>query len=400
MLSAPVFSSQLEDFRKEVRQFIQNHLPADVRQMVACEQMDIPREKQVRWHRILRDKGGWCCPSWPKQFGGPSWSDEQQYIFEQELSLNDAPRLMIYGVGMLGPTLFEYGTEQQREQILPGILNADTLWCQGFSEPDSGSDLASLSCRLTPAGDGFVINGSKIWTSEAHIADWIFGLFRSSTGDRKQQGITFALVDLASPGITIRPLEMFEGTHEVNQVYFDEVRIPKDNVVGELGQGWEIGKYLLSLERFGTAEVSRTKASLQRLIQLAFAKKPGTERLIDDDRFAERVFAIERSLHALELTERRLLLSQQRSESISVAASMMKIRGTEIQSDVFRLTAEAGAHFANIDQPRGEFSATYDSPYQPSDAARNYFNYRKTAIYSGSNEIQRNIIAKAQLGLS
>ena len=400
MLNAPKFNSELEQFRLDVREFIQQNLPDDIRQKVACEQMDLPREDQVRWHRILKQKGGWCCPSWPTHHGGPGWTDEQQYIFERELSLNDAPRLMVYGVGMLGPTLFQYGTQAQRLKFLPAILNADTLWCQGFSEPESGSDLASLQCRMVTDGDDFIVNGSKIWTSEAHIADWIFGLFRSSVGDRKQQGISFLMIDLSTPGVSIRPLKLFEQTHEVNQVYFDQVRVPKENLVGQLGQGWEIGKYLLGLERFGTAEVSRTKASMKRLTQLAFASTPGGSRLIDDVDFAERYCRIERALFALELTERRLLLGDQRAEAIDTGASMLKIRGTEIQSDVFRLTAEASAWFAAIDLPRAELNTVADHPYQPADAARNYFNYRKTPIYSGSNEIQRNIIAKAELGLS
>ena len=399
MLRAPPFNSELEDFRHTVREFIRVNLPDHIRQQVAAEKMDLPREDQVCWHRILRDNGGWCCPAWPKEHGGPGWSDEQQYVFEQELALGNAPRLMIYGVGMLGPTLFEYGSEQQRERILPDILNADTFWCQGFSEPGSGSDLASLNCRMTPDGDDYIVNGSKIWTSEAHLADWIFGLFRSSVEARKQQGITFLLIDLASPGVTVRPLKIFEDTHEVNQVFFDQVRVPKENVVGRLGEGWEIGKYLLSLERFGTAEVSRTKATMQRLTELAFAEIPGGTRLIDHVDFAERFCRAERALHALEMTERRILLGDQRAESIGTGASMLKIRGTEIQSDVFRLTAEASAHFAHIDIPRSQAGCHSDSPYQPGDAARNYFNYRKTPIYSGSNEIQRNIIAKLELDL-
>lgn len=400
MLSAPPFDSQLEEFRQTTRQFIENNLPDDIRDLVARERMDLPREAQVRWHRILKNQGGWCCPSWPKSYGGPGWSDEQQYIFEQELSLNNAPRLMIYGVGMLGPTLFKYGTEQQKARYLPDILNGNTFWCQGFSEPNSGSDLASLQCRMTLDGDEYVVNGSKIWTSEAHLADWIFGLFRSGHGERKQQGISFLMIDLASRGVSVRPLKIFEQTHEVNQVFFDHVRVPVENVVGDVGQGWEIGKYLLGLERFGTAEVSRTKASMKRLTQLAFTTAPGATRLIDQVDFAERYCQIERSLHALEITERRLLLNDRHTDSIDTGASMLKIRGTEIQSDVFRLTAEAHAHFAAIDLPDDATTNAIDNPCQPDDAARNYFNYRKTPIYSGSNEIQRNIIAKAELGLT
>ena len=399
MLNTPKFSPELEEFRKTIQEFIRTNLPDDIRKMVAAEQMDLPREAQARWHRILRDRGGWCCPSWPAEYGGPQWNDAQQYIFEQELALNDAPRLMIYGVGMLGPTLFKYGNDAQKKRILPDILNADTFWCQGFSEPDSGSDLASLRCDAKREGDEYVINGSKIWTSEAHIADWIFGLFRTRKGNRKQEGITFLMIDLATTGITIDPLLLFEGTHEVNQVHFDNVRIPVDNRVGEEDHGWEIGKYLLGLERFGTAEVSRTKASLERLRRIATSEVAGGSRLMDDAAFAEQFDKLEISLHALEMTERRFLLDDSVSQSLGAEASMLKVRGTEIQCDVLRLTALAGANFAQIDHPRDQSDWNPNSPYAPGHAARNYFNYRKTPIYSGSNEIQRNIVAKVSLGL-
>lgn len=399
MLNTPPFSPELEEFRTTVREFIRENLPEDIQRMVATEQMDLPREAQARWHRILRDRGGWCCPSWPSQYGGPQWNDAQQYIFEQELALNDAPRLMIYGVGMLGPTLFKYGSEFQKETILPDILDANTFWCQGFSEPNSGSDLASLKCEAQRVGDEYIINGSKIWTSEAHIADWIFGLFRTGKGARKQQGITFLMIDLSTPGITIEPLLLFESTHEVNQVYFEDVRVPVENRVGMEDHGWEIGKHLLGLERFGTAEVSRTKASLERLRRIAHSEVPGGSRLIDDASFAEQFDKLEISLHALEMTERRFLLDEDASKSLGAEASMLKVRGTEIQCDVFRLTAQAGAHFSQIDLPRDQIDSDSNTPYLPGHSARNYFNYRKTPIYSGSNEIQRNIVAKAALGL-
>jgi len=398
-LNAPAFDDELEKFRSRVRQAIRSHLPDDIRIMVAREQMDLPKQAQRRWHRILRDLGGWCCPSWPKQYGGPGWSDAQQYIFEQELALNDAPRAMLYGVSMLGPTLFEYGSSEQKQRFLPDILNANTFWCQGYSEPGAGSDLASLKCRANWNGSHYIVNGSKIWTSEAHIADWIFGLFRSATGEKKQYGISFLMIDMASAGVSVRPLAMFEGTHEVNEVHFDNVEVPAENLVGEENDGWKIGKYLLGLERFGTAEVSRTKASLQRLKKLAYSDIPGGTRLIDDFAFAERLAQIEMSLYALEVTERKILFESGDDHPPGAEASLLKVRGTEIQSDVFRLTAETAAHFAPIDIGRVGEHRLSDHPYTPTDAARNYFNYRKTPIYSGSNEIQRNIVAKAKLGL-
>lgn len=399
MLDLPSFDPAVEKFRREIRAFIRGNLPEDVRLMVAREQMDLPREAQVRWHRILRDQGGWCCPSWPEEHGGPGWSDQQQYVFEQELSFNDAPRLMVYGVGMLGPTLFRYGTPEQRETILPGILDASTLWCQGFSEPNAGSDLASLQCRAERIGNEYVINGSKIWTSEAHIADWIFGVFRTSLEGKKQAGITFLMMDMKSAGISVAPLLLFEGTHEVNQVFFDNVKVPVTQRVGDENDGWNVAKYLLSLERFGTAELSRTRATLGRLRRAAESANPVTgSRLMDDPGFADKVSRIEVSLHALELTERRFLFEKRR-DSQGAEASMLKIRGTEIQCDAYRLAAEAGMNLAQIDVVRSDLNVAVADPFRPSDVARNYFNFRKTPIYSGSNEIQRNIIAKAVLGL-
>ncbi len=399
MLVAPPFDIELEQFRDTVRSAICSALPADIRNLVAREQMDLPKSMQCRWHRILRDLGGWCCPGWPAEFGGPGWSDTQQYIFEQELSLNDAPRLMIYGVGMLGPTLFRYGSEWQKQKFLPEILNGDVFWCQGYSEPSAGSDLAALQCQATRNGKEFVVNGSKIWTSEAHIADWLFGLFRTRSDGTRQQGITFLMIDLASPGITVQPLALFEGTHEVNQVYFENVKVPEQNMVGEQHHGWEVGKYLLGLERFGTAEVSRTKASLRRLKNIACAALDGGLRLIDDPVFADRLAEIEMELFALELTERRFLLAADADDQIGSKASLLKVRGTEIQNDVFRLTAQASGNFAAMDIGRNPTDKAAQSPYAPSDAARNYFNYRKTPIYSGTNEIQRTIVAKSVLRL-
>ena len=400
MLAIPQFILSVEDFRLQVRTFIQDHLPDDIRSMVAREIMDLPREAQVRWHRMLKNQGGWCCPSWPKEYGGPGWSDEQQYVFEQEIALNDAPRLMIYGAGMLGPTLFKYGTDEQLGRFLPGILNADTLWCQGFSEPGSGSDLASLQCRAVRDGECYVVNGSKIWTSEAHIADWIFGIFRTSNEGKKQAGITFMMIDLKSPGISVRPLLLFEGTHEVNQVFFEDVRVPVNQRLGEESQGWEIAKHLLGLERFGTAEVARTRAALGRLKKLASAANPCSgKRLIDEPEYADRICRIETALHALELTERRFLFGSQ-NEDQGAESSMLKIRGTELQCDTFRLAAQAAGTLSLIDMPRSaSIDHPADHPFAASDAARNYFNYRKTPIYSGSNEVMRNIIAKSVLGL-
>jgi len=365
-----------EAFRQEVREFMRSNLPDDIRAKVAEERMDLPKEDQRRWHRIL-DKQGWAVPSWPKELGGSGWTDEQFYIFERELSLADAPRNTVYGVGMLAPTIIEYGTDQQKAEILPRIKNADDFWCQGFSEPGAGSDLAALKCKAENKGDHYLINGSKMWTSEAHIADRMFGLFRTDSLGKKQHGITFILVDMNAPGVEVSPIKTFDGGGtEINQVFFTDVKVPIENRVGEEHQGWGLAKYLLSLERFGTAEVSRSMRTLQRLKAFASNQTRGNLRLIDDPDFKQRLTRAELTLRAV------------------------KLKGTEVQNDILELLHDAVGVHALIDmgdpEEAGELPA---GPEEAGYAARAHFNFRKTMIYAGSNEIQKTIMAKAVLGL-
>jgi len=394
-------TAELRAFRDQVRNFVRTALPDDIRRKVAQERMDLPREDQQRWHKILRAKG-WACPGWPQIHGGPGFSDDQRYVLERELALGDAPRSMIYGEGMLGPTVMAYGTEEQKRRILPGILEGDVLWCQGFSEPNAGSDLAALQCkaerRADAQGEHYIINGSKMWTSEGHIADWLFGLFRTDNSGRKQEGITFLVLDLKSPGVDVRPILLFEGTHEVNQVFFDNVRVPVENRLGEEHKGWSIAKYLLSLERFGTAEVSRSLASLGRLKAFLCARDPFRDSVAQKEAVERRVAELEIELDALEITEVRFLFQPDGSNAVGPEASMLKIRGTEIQADIFELAMMcAGAHA--LAARRDESATDARAAKLGQDTAYPYFNFRKTAIYAGSNEIQRNIIAKAVLGL-
>jgi alkylation response protein AidB-like acyl-CoA dehydrogenase len=387
----------LRSFREDVRTFVRANLPEDIRRKVAQERMDLPREDQQRWHKILRAKG-WACPGWPKAHGGPGFSDDQRYVFEREIALGDAPRSMIYGEGMLGPTVMAYGTDEQKRQILPGILEGDVFWCQGFSEPNAGSDLASLSCKAEHVGDHYVLNGSKMWTSEGHIADWMFGLFRTDNSGRKQEGITFLVLDLKSPGVTVRPILLFEGTHEVNQVFFDNVRVPTTQRLGEEHKGWTIAKYLLSLERFGTAEISRSLASLGRLKAFLKDHDPFRHTPHEKDAVERRVAELEMELDALEITEVRFLFKQDGANEVGPEASMLKVRGTEIQGDIFELTMTC-AGGAALGSRRDESGVNIEATRRGQDSALPYFNFRKTLIYAGSNEIQRNIIAKAVLGL-
>ena len=390
-------TAELRAFREEVRTFVRANLPEEIRRKVAQERMDLPREDQQRWHKILRAKG-WACPGWPKAFGGPGFTDDQRYVFERELALADAPRSMIYGEGMLGPTIMAYGTEAQKRQILPGILEGDVFWCQGFSEPNAGSDLAALQCKAERVGDHYVLNGSKMWTSEGHIADWMFGLFRTDNSGRKQEGITFLVLDLRSPGVTVRPILLFEGTHEVNQVFFDNVRVPVESRLGDEHKGWGIAKYLLSLERFGTAEVSRSLASLARLKTFLKREDPFRHAPDQKDSIERRVAELEMELDALEITEVRFLFKQDGANEVGPEASMLKVRGTEIQQDIFELSMMCAGTYA-LGARREESGADFAATGRGQDSAYPYFNFRKTAIYAGSNEIQRNIIAKAVLGL-
>ncbi|WP_419905158.1 acyl-CoA dehydrogenase family protein [Kiloniella sp.] len=388
------FDAQAEDFRAEVRSFVESNLPDDIRAKVSEEEMILPQDMMQRWHHALY-KQGWGCPSWPVEHGGAGWSDEQHYLFEREIALADAPRPIPYGVVMLAPCLMEYGSKVQQEKFLPGILTGDQLWCQGFSEPNAGSDLASLKCKAELEGNHYVINGSKTWTSDAHVADWMFGLFRTDSSGRKQQGITFLMIDMKSEGVTISPLENFEGTHEVNQVFFDNVRVPVDNRVGEENEGWGVAKYLLGLERFGTAEVGRSLASLGRLKKLAKSIKIGTKTLLDDMDFMNEVAQAEIALRALEVTEQRFLFGPGGSESMGAEASMLKVRGTEIQQDILELAHQALGYHAHA-----EIDETATGPaHNPAAIAKAHYNFRKTSIYAGSNEIQKTIIAKAVLGL-
>ncbi len=391
------FSDEVETFRGEVRTFVSESLPEGIRRKVAAERMDLPRDDQQCWHKILYDKG-WACPAWPKEYGGTGWSDEKSYVFEREIALCDAPRPLTFGVGMLAPTIMEFGTDEQKRRFLPPIAKADILWCQGFSEPNAGSDLASLQCKAARDGDEYVINGTKTWTTDGHICDWMFGLFRTDSSGKKQQGISVLLIDLGSPGITMTPILTYDGTYEINQVFFDGVRVPVVNRLGEEHQGWGIGKYMLGLERFGTAEVSRSLASLGRLKRLAASTIRNGASLMETPAFAGKIGRVEIELRALEVTEQRFLFRPGGADAMGAEACMLKIRGTELQQRIYELTVEAlgyDAHFALQEESIAPIGAPGDAGH----ATRAYFNFRKTSIYSGSNEIQKNIIAKAVLGL-
>ncbi|HEY0878411.1 MAG TPA: acyl-CoA dehydrogenase family protein [Zeimonas sp.] len=388
------YSAEERAFRDEVRAWLDASVPAGLRRKV-LDHEELTKDDLVAWHRILADKG-WIAPAWPTQWGGTDWSPVQRYLFEEECAYAGAPPIVPFGVAMCAPVLLQFGTEAQKERFLPRIYRADDFWCQGYSEPGSGSDLASLKTRAQRRGDRFVLNGQKIWTTMAHFADWIFCLVRTdSAASRKQEGISFLLVDMKTPGITVRPLILLDEGHEVNEVFFDDVEVPLENLVHRENEGWTVAKYLLGHERLNTGRIGGSKRELARLKELAARATKDGHALIDDVRFRDRLSRVEIELMALEITNLRFVDEMRRNGRIGPEVSMLKIRGTEIQQALTELRMQVAGPFAQMFRP-----IDYDGFDETTAAvAPRYFNFRKTSIYAGSNEIQRNIIAKNALGL-
>lgn len=397
-LDAFLLDDRVVPFRTRVRRFLERSLPADIRAAGEAERMDIDKDDQRRWHKILHAER-LACSGWTESHGGPGLSDGERYVLEREMALAGAPRPMIYGVTMLGPALIAHGSPDQQARFLPPILEGDVFWCQGFSEANAGSDLASLQCSAHRDGDEYVINGHKMWTSEAHIADWMFGLFRTDASGRKQQGITFLLLDMNSAGVSVRPIKTFDGTGiEINQVFFDGVRVPASQRIGPEGGGWAIAKDLLAAERFGNAEVSRSMASLARLRQFCERRRPDGRRLIVDPNVGRRLAALHVALRAVERTELRFLAHG--GEALGAEAALLKLRGTEVQNEILAAAADLlGPLVAYHTDDHSGQAMPIAAPPELHHALRSHFNYRKTMIYGGSNEIQRNILVKAVLQL-
>jgi alkylation response protein AidB-like acyl-CoA dehydrogenase len=382
-------------FRDEVRGWLRDNLPAELREKVVHYDR-LSKEDLLRWHRILA-RQGWIAPSWPREWGGTDWNVVQRYVFEEECGYAGAPPLIPFGLSMCAPVLLKFGTEAQKRRFLPRIYNGDDFWCQGYSEPGSGSDLASLKTRAVRRGGHYVVSGQKTWTTLAHYADWIFCLVRTgSAEDKKQEGISFLLVDMKTPGITVRPLILMDGEHEVNEVFFDDVKVPMENLVFEENKGWTVAKYLLGHERMGTARIGTSKREMETLKEFAAKQMKDGKPLSDDPRFRDKLSRLEIELMALEITNLRFLDQLRGGKAPGADVSMLKITGTEIQQEITELMMQAVGPMA---QP---FASTEGAPafdeFTAALAPR-YCNFRKTSIYAGSNEIQRNIIAKLALGL-
>ncbi|MFZ6776111.1 acyl-CoA dehydrogenase family protein [Undibacterium sp. Ji83W] len=385
-------------FRDQVRNYLEANLPQDLQQKVLNHKR-LSREDFVRWHKILA-KQGWVATGWPAEYGGTGWTATQRHIFEEECARAGTPAILPFGVNMVAPVIMAFGNQAQKDYYLPRILSCEDWWCQGYSEPGSGSDLASLKTRAERDGDHYIVNGQKTWTTLAQHADMIFCLVRTDTGVRKQEGISFLLIDMKTPGITVRPIIMLDEEHEVNEVFFDNVKVPVENLIGEENKGWTYAKYLLGHERTNIAAVGRAKRELQFLKRIAAKHQKNGLPLIDDAVYASKVASLEVELMALEITVLRVI--SQDSGRPGPEASLLKIKGTEIQQRLTELMVEAVGPYGLPFDPAFLEGETEHSIVGDDDAAPlapYYFNFRKTSIYGGSNEIQKNIITQMILGL-
>ncbi|CAI8424592.1 MAG: acyl-CoA dehydrogenase family protein [PS1 clade bacterium] len=384
-------------FREEVRSFIEENYPKN---LGALERSDMSKEDLLAWHKVLHTRG-WVAPSWPVEFGGTDWTVTQRYIFNEESARYGTVPPMPFGVQMLGPVIYTFGNQEQKDWVLPGILSGKDWWCQGYSEPGAGSDLAALKTKAVLEGDEYVVNGHKIWTTLAQHADWMFCLVRTTTSDKRQDGISFLLIDMKTPGITVRPIITIDGGHEVNEVFLEDVRVPAKNLVGEQDKGWTIAKFLLGNERSGIAGVARSKKAIDRLREIARGELENGDPLLSSADFSRKIAELEVDLTALEYTELRTLAAESQGQGPGPESSILKIKGTEIQQRITELTMEAVGNYAAPWVPQLDVGDNYLAigPDQSHGVSQTYFNTRKTSIYGGSNEIQRNIIAKMVLGL-
>jgi len=393
-------SAEEASFRAEVRDFVQRELPADIRDRVLNFQR-VEREDYVRWQKILHAKG-WGAPAWPREHGGTGWNATQRVIFEEECFTAGAPRQMPFGLSMCAPVLMAFGTEAQKAKFLPRIIAMEDWWCQGYSEPGAGSDLASLKTRAQRQGDRYIVNGQKTWTSFAHWANWIFCLVRTDSEAKPQTGISFLLIDMNSPGVTVRPIKTLDQGADVNEVFFDDVAVPLENLVGEENKGWTIAKYLLGHERTNIAGIGMCKRLMRRLKEMARTHMKRGRPLIEDPTFRDRIAQLDMQLLCHEWSLMRVISLESASKTIGPEASVLKIRGSEIQQDLTELLMDIAGPYAVPFVPEAlEPDSTFDTAGDPllNPLAGQFLDMRKISIYGGANEIQKNIIAKAILGL-
>jgi alkylation response protein AidB-like acyl-CoA dehydrogenase len=393
------FSPEDLAFQKEVRDFIAENYPAELRGK-QDEGEELAKEDFLAWHKVLYRKG-WIAPAWPVEYGGTGWTPTQRFIFSEETARADCIRLLPFGLAMVGPVIYTFGTPEQKAYFLPRILSGEDWWCQGYSEPGSGSDLASLRTMAVRDGDDYIVNGQKTWTTLAQHADWGFFLVRTDKEAKQQEGISFLLIDMKSPGITVRPIITLGGEHEVNEVWLEDVRVPQSQRVYEENKGWTCAKFLLAHERTGIAGVAASKRGVEKVKAIARTELDGEKSLLSNPFFKRKIAELEVDLTALEFTELRSLAGPNAGKGPGPESSLLKIKGSEIQQRLTELTLEAVGHYG-APYFRGFGEGDNEHPIGPDYAHRaapTYFNMRKTTIYGGSNEIQRNIIAKMVLGL-
>ena len=394
------FTAEEQAHRSEVRRFLQDHLPADLADKVKHGKR-LGKEDYLRWQKILHRRG-WGATMWPRSFGGTGWNAVWQHIFDEECAEAGTPMQLPFGLKMVAPVIMAFGSAEQQQRFLPRIADGSDWWCQGYSEPGSGSDLASLKISAVLEGEHYRVNGQKTWNTYGQYADWIFCLVRTSTEGRQQAGISFLLIDMKTPGITVRPIIMIDGEHEINEVWFEDVMVPAENRVGEENKGWTYAKFLLGHERTGIAGIGRSKAALKRLKEIAGKEQALGRPLIHDQRFRDRIAQVELELMALEITHLRALAADHEKRGPGPEASILKIKGSEIQQTLAELMMQALGPYALPWQRQAldpDWAGEAIGPDYAAPLSGHYFNYRKTTIYGGSNEIQKNIIAQMVLGL-
>ena len=382
-------------FRAEIHDWVAENLPKEISHKVH-NALRLTKADMQAWARILGRKG-WHGFAWPKEFGGPGWNSTQRHLFEEECALAGAPRIIPFGPVMVAPVIMAFGTPEQQQRFLPGIMSGDVWWSQGYSEPGSGSDLASVKTRAVRQGNKYIVNGQKTWTTLGQHGDWIFCLVRTGTEGKPQAGISFLLIDMKSPGVTVRPIVLLDGEPEVNEVFFDNVEVPADQLVGEENKGWTYAKYLLAHERTGIADVNRSKRELERVKRIAKA-----EGVYDDARFRDEIARLEVDIVALEMMVLRVLAAEKSGKQPLEIAGLLKIRGSEIQQRYGELMMLAAGPFAIPfihEAMEAGWQGDYVGAAHCAPLAGSYFNLRKTTIYGGSNEVQRNIIAQSLLGV-
>jgi alkylation response protein AidB-like acyl-CoA dehydrogenase len=388
------FTPEEQKFREDVRAWVRTNLPKEISHKVH-NALHLSREDMQQWARILGKKG-WLGYGWPKQFGGPGWNAVQKHLFEEECALAGAPRIVPFGPVMVAPVIMTFGSAEQQQRFLPGIASGEVWWSQGYSEPGSGSDLASLKTRAERKGDKYIVNGQKTWTTLAQYGEWIFCLVRTSTEGKPQTGISFLLIDMKSPGVTVRPIIMLDGGHEVNEVFFDNVEVPAENLIGEENKGWTYAKHLLSHERTNIADVNRAKRELERLKRIATAENVYTET-----RFRDEIAKLEVDIVALEMLVLRVLSAEKSGKNSLDIAGLLKIKGSEIQQRYSELMMLAAGPYTLPfikEAMEAGWQGDYVGAAHCAPLASTYFNLRKTTIYGGSNEVQRNIVAQTVLG--